>query len=99
MGSALARRLGLLPAVQDVVPARERTRDVVTPPFQYGETVSLRDLALPDLLDLAQSGIDRMRSDDELERLMGLSFLKQLTPFLYDCIVEGTSANAVPEEG
>lgn len=50
--------------------------------------MALRDLPLPDLLDLAQSGIDRMRSDDNLEQLMGLSFLRQVTQVIQSRVLD-----------
>jgi hypothetical protein len=46
--------------------------------------MALKDLSLSELLDLAQTGIDRMRSDDHLEQLMGLSFLGQIQRVIAD---------------
>ena len=46
--------------------------------------MSLREMAKDDLLDLAAASIDRMRTDDYLETLMGLSSLRMVTYELVD---------------
>lgn len=46
--------------------------------------MSLEQLPIDDLLDLADSSIARMRQEEELEKLMGLSSLQQIVNVIVD---------------
>lgn len=53
-------------------------------------------MELGDLLDIADANIRRMREDDDLERLMGLTGLQQVMNVIRDR-QRATSSFAVPE--